>query len=70
VQEGKSGFFFDAQTPESLVSAIQAFEKHTPLAVEAVRKAALPFSREQFVEGVVRLLEEPQAHILRTRLGA
>ncbi|MBI3887554.1 glycosyltransferase [Candidatus Microgenomates bacterium] len=47
VQEGKTGYFFDHQTVESLISAVKKFN-HTTFKPEVAKKQAEKFSVEQF----------------------
>lgn len=48
VVQGKTGFFFPEQTPESLIRAVEDFEGHDKLDCKAIRKHAERFNKERF----------------------
>lgn len=48
VVEGETGFFFEAQTPESLIRAIKYFETQPRLDANKIRQNALRFSKDRF----------------------
>ena len=48
VIEGETGFYFDEQTPESLIAAIQQFEAAPPLNSQTIRRNAERFDKERF----------------------
>lgn len=48
VIEGETGFYFDEQTPQSLVAAIHQFEAAPPLNSKAIRQNAERFDKERF----------------------
>jgi glycosyltransferase involved in cell wall biosynthesis len=56
VVEGQTGLFFDAQTVDSLLSAIQVFEQQT-FDPQIIRTHAADFSRQRCREAFRRLLE-------------
>ena len=56
VVEGKTGLFFDEQTPESLVAAVRSLETVT-FEPEAIRQHALRFDREVFQRQFTRFVE-------------
>ncbi|TWT97975.1 WbaZ-like glycosyltransferase [Botrimarina colliarenosi] len=61
VSEGKTGVFFNAQTPESLLEAVDRFEQGEPIEDEdrlALRRSAERFSPEVFTERLTMLLKE------------
>jgi hypothetical protein len=45
---GKTGMFFSEQTPESIMSAVIAFEERGPWDSEAIRRNAEAFSTDMF----------------------
>ena len=57
VLEGKTGLFFDRQTPEELVKAIKAFEKKGFKASEC-RKNALNYSKKAFKARIKAFIEK------------
>jgi len=48
VQDGKTGIFFEEQTPESLIAAVQKFEQMSPFDTHAMRENAKHFSEQRF----------------------
>ena len=56
VIENKTGVFFDEQEPESLMAAIENFERRS-WDDQAIRKHAEGFSREVFVSSIVQFVE-------------
>ena len=58
---GKNGFFFDAQTVDSLVSAIESFEKQPPLDREKISKTAQKFSTARFDQELMDFINEKTA---------
>jgi glycosyltransferase involved in cell wall biosynthesis len=48
VIEGETGFYFDEQTPKSLIAAIQQFEAAPPLNSQTIRRNAERFDKERF----------------------
>jgi len=57
VKDGTTGFFFDRQTPESLMNAIQKFEK-TKLDPKKIRSHALTFDDMVFKKNFRTLVEQ------------
>ena len=57
VIEGKTGLFFDSQTPGSLIRAIKKFEKKR-FNSQACRQNAERFSQENFKEGIKEVVEK------------
>lgn len=57
VKEGVSGIFFDHQTPESLIEAIQRFHAST-FDPQAVRANSLNFDKEVFKREIARYVQE------------
>jgi nucleoside-diphosphate-sugar epimerase/glycosyltransferase involved in cell wall biosynthesis len=55
VEDGRHGVLFDDQTVESVVAAIERFERSS-FDVDVLRANALRFSRERFYEQVVEVL--------------
>lgn len=61
--ENKTGIFFDKQTPESLIDAVNRFEKMQFNPIE-VRENALRFSKERFEQEIKTFVEEKwQEHL-------
>ncbi|MBI4091636.1 MAG: glycosyltransferase [Candidatus Levybacteria bacterium] len=55
VVDGKTGIFFDENTPEAINAAIEQFEK-TKISLAACRKQAQKFSSEVFDKKIVELV--------------
>jgi glycosyltransferase involved in cell wall biosynthesis len=60
IQENVTGLFFDEQTPESLIAAMDRFEKNEALFVnrEQFRTHVKQFSKTAFIERVARIISE------------
>ena len=58
VIEGKTGFFFQEQKPDSIIQAIAAFEKQTHLDSEKIRQHAEGFSKARFERDIKTFVEE------------
>jgi len=56
VVDGETGLFFDDQTPQSIIKAIEKFEK-LKFDKQKIRNNALKFSKQVFVEKIKGLLE-------------
>jgi glycosyltransferase involved in cell wall biosynthesis len=56
VVEGKTGIFFDRQTVESLLAAVNRFEK-TEFDREQIRKHALSFNQENFIRQLKNIVD-------------
>ncbi len=64
-----TGVFFDEQTPESLVDAIEIFERHrNRFDPERIRAHVEPFDRKYFKERMHQLIETSWEDFRRTRL--
>ena len=64
-----TGVFFDEQTPQSLVKAIELFECHqTRFDPEKIRAHVEPFDRKYFKERMHQLIETSWEDFRRTRL--
>jgi UDP-N-acetylmuramyl pentapeptide phosphotransferase/UDP-N-acetylglucosamine-1-phosphate transferase/glycosyltransferase involved in cell wall biosynthesis len=57
VLHGKTGMFFAEQTPESLMSAVMAFEERGPWDSEAIRRNAEAFSTDMFKAKLLDIVE-------------
>lgn len=58
-QEGATGIFFDSQTADSLIEAVQLFERNRErFDPQAMRRNALSFERTIFREKIFSLVEE------------
>jgi glycosyltransferase involved in cell wall biosynthesis len=57
VEEGKTGIFFNEQTAESLVAALEKFEK-TSFDHAAIRRSAQAFSPEQFAKTMLAYIHD------------
>ncbi len=57
LEEGKMGIFFDRQTPEDIISAVEKFrdEDYDP---QYIRSKALPFDREIFKDKIRKHIED------------
>jgi glycosyltransferase involved in cell wall biosynthesis len=63
VEEGKSGIFFDSQTPEVLADAVRRFmAKENQFDQEVIKKRAEEFSRERFRTELNNLIEKVIGH--------
>lgn len=58
VIDGETGFFFQEQTPESLIQAINSFENQKQLNSTKIRQHAEKFSKERFKEEMLSYVEE------------
>jgi glycosyltransferase involved in cell wall biosynthesis len=60
VKEGITGFFFDEQTPSSLMMAIENFERNESIFSDrsAFTEQVKQFSRDAFKDRMIRILEE------------
>jgi glycosyltransferase involved in cell wall biosynthesis len=64
-----TGVFFDEQTPESLVDAVEIFERHrNRFDPESIRSHVEPFDRKYFMERLRQLIETSREDFRRTRL--
>jgi len=59
VVEGETGIFFEEQTPQSVIKAIEKFEKMS-FDKQKIRNNALKFSKQVFVEKIKSLVERWQ----------
>ncbi len=57
VVENTTGLFFDKQTPDAIVEAIERFEK-TDFSPEVIRSHAEKFSNARFKQDILRLIEQ------------
>jgi glycosyltransferase involved in cell wall biosynthesis len=57
MEEGKMGVFFDSQTPEAVLKAVQEFEKMS-FDPEYIREKVLKFDREVFKKSVIEYIEK------------
>jgi glycosyltransferase involved in cell wall biosynthesis len=64
VVENKTGLFFDEQTPESLIDAVERFEKMPNQWNKKCRENALRFSPERFRDEIKSFLLKHYANIL------
>ena len=63
------GVFFDEQKPESLVDAVEMFERHrNRFDPERIRTHVEPFDRKYFKERMRQLIETSREDFRRTRL--
>lgn len=60
VQEGLSGYFFDQQNAEEIISVVQHFEENPLNNHEAIRASVLPFSDERFRSELKLFLDKAQ----------
>ncbi|MDY6866475.1 MAG: glycosyltransferase family 4 protein [Chloroflexota bacterium] len=58
VIEGETGFFFQKQTPESLVRAVETFENQTEWDHQAIRRHAEGYSKGRFKQEILTFVEE------------
>jgi glycosyltransferase involved in cell wall biosynthesis len=59
VEEGKSGIFFESQTPEVLADGVRRFlEKEKELDPEEIKKSAEKFSKEKFKKELFEFIEK------------
>jgi len=58
VVQGKTGFFFPDQTPESLIRAVEAFEQHDKLNCKDIRQHAEKFNKDRFKSEMHTFVEE------------
>jgi hypothetical protein len=60
VKENVTGIFFDEQTPESLIEAMDRFEKNEALFTDraAIISQAAQFSKAAFIERVGKIIAE------------
>jgi len=68
VIEGRTGVFFKAQTVESLIEAVNRFERmnfNSP----AIRRHALAFDQKEFVDKFRRLVEEEYSKHLKNKFS-
>ena len=64
-----TGVFFDEQKPESLVEAVEIFERHqNRFDPERIRSHVEPFDRKYFKERMSQLIETSLEGFRRTRL--
>lgn len=66
MEEGKMGVFFDEQTPEAIVRAMEVFEKHQYDSVY-IRGKALAFDKERFKVTIQSYVEQALARHLQMR---
>jgi glycosyltransferase involved in cell wall biosynthesis len=57
VVEGKSGIFFEEQTPESLIKAIEKFQKMS-FDQHEIRRQSLEYDKENFKKKILGFVEE------------
>lgn len=57
--DGETGVFFEEQTPESIISAIEKFEK-MKFDKKKIREHALKFSKENFVKNILDFIKNNQ----------
>jgi glycosyltransferase involved in cell wall biosynthesis len=57
VVAGKTGHFFDQQTPASLTAALSQFENAPPAAPESIRQNALRFTWSHFRDGIANIVQ-------------
>jgi glycosyltransferase involved in cell wall biosynthesis len=55
---GKTGAFFNEQTPEAIIEAVKAFEKEPQLDAFAIRKHAEQFSKARFMADLKAFVDE------------
>ena len=70
VIQGKTGFFFPEQTPESLLNAVQIFENHGKLNSKVIRKHAEGFSKDRFKAEIRTFVEEKTQRFFKDRLNS
>ncbi|MEK7494675.1 MAG: glycosyltransferase [Patescibacteria group bacterium] len=66
MEEGKTGVFFDEQTPEAIVKAVERFDE-TAYDPHFIRQKALAFDKEQFKATMKDYIEKALAEHLKTR---
>jgi glycosyltransferase involved in cell wall biosynthesis len=66
LEEGRTGVFFDEQTPEAIVNAVKRFREmdYDPL---FIRSQALPFDKELFKTAILAYIEKALANHLQER---
>ncbi len=67
VVAGVTGFFFDEQTPQSLIDAIREFEAAAPLDPAVIRRNAQRFSIARFCDEFSRFTEQEIEHFQARR---
>jgi len=68
LEEGKMGVFFDEQTPEAIVSAVQRF-RDADYDPQYIRNQSLPFDKERFKATIKDYIEKALAEHLKAREG-
>ncbi len=58
VIDGVTGIFFDKQTPESLINAVQRFEVERDFDPYTIRKNAFNFSKEKFIVRFISFMQK------------
>jgi UDP-N-acetylmuramyl pentapeptide phosphotransferase/UDP-N-acetylglucosamine-1-phosphate transferase/glycosyltransferase involved in cell wall biosynthesis len=67
VVPGVTGFFFDEQTPQSLIAAVEEFEASAPLDPVSIRRNALRFSISRFCDEFSRFAQREIQHFQARR---
>jgi glycosyltransferase involved in cell wall biosynthesis len=67
VLQGKTGFFFFEQTPESLSRAVEEFEQHVKLDCKVIRKHAEGFNKDRFKSEMRTFVEKKAQQFLKDR---
>ncbi len=67
VIQGKTGIFFNEQTPESIIKAIEEFEKND-FNYSDIRANALKFSRKRFEKEIKEFIEEKYNEFIKSEL--
>ncbi len=67
VVEGKTGIFFNKQTPESIIQSIEAFEEQPPFNAAVIRKNAERFSKDRFKKDLKNFVESKYSEYFKFR---
>ncbi len=67
VVEGKTGVFFTEQTPESIIRAVESFEKQPPYDATVIRQNAEQFSKIRFMSDLKAFVKASYAEYFQFR---